>query len=228
MLFEWSSIHTVLKMTNGRELCLFPCRGVCLIYPVSRWNRGCRCWMQCHVTVLCFYVHHPWSLSTGGRGGSDFHQKKRKKKENQLHQGNCVADIASASASSLSLFLLWFRRQKYMCASFFKKKWSGDAVSVCVVSCQCSGTVLYQLPVCIFCSTDLIWSIHEPHAGIISCWFSSLKNGETRFFSPTTTHTKHTVAVNLKEEGTCLRLLPTVDHHFPVHFTIRFPPIKHY
>lgn len=122
MLFEWSSIHTVLKMTNGRELCLFPCRGVCLIYPVSRWNRGCRCWMQCHVTVLCFYVHHPWSLSTGGRGGSDFHQKKRKKKESAApgklrgwHRV-CISNSLSFSCGFVD---------KNICAQVFKKKMVG-------------------------------------------------------------------------------------------------------
>lgn len=155
MLFEWSSIHTVLKMTNGRELCLFPCRGVCLIYPVSRWNRGCRCWMQCHVTVLCFYVHHPWSLSTGGRGGSDFHQKKRKKK-----RISCTRETAwltsrlHQQARSLS-FSCGFV-DKNICAQVFFKKNGREMLSLCVwcpvsAQAQCCTSFL-----CVF-FVQLIW-----------------------------------------------------------------------
>jgi hypothetical protein len=95
----------------------------------------------------------------------------------------------------------------------------------CPVSAQAQCCTSF---LCVFFfSFDLIWSILNTRATRRNNLLLILEPQERgdEVFSPTTTHT---VAVNLKEEGTCLRLLPTVDHHFPVHFTIRFPPIKHY
>lgn len=209
-------------MTNGRELCLFPCRGVCLIYPVGETVGGCSAMWPCFV-FTCI-TPDPDRPPLGA--GAGVTSTRKKKKTASSRETAWLTSRLHQQARSLSL--LWFRRQKYICASFFKKKELVGRCCLCVwcpVSAQaqcCTGFL------CVFFfSFDLIWSILNTRATRRNNLLLILEPQERgdEVFSPTTTHT---VAVNLKEEGTCLRLLPTVDHHFPVHFTIRFPPIKHY